>query len=176
MFRLELSIRYNFSFKDGDLKSSIYKNGTRIARMKSVPEEEKNLFFVLIKSAFKTKFFYSRGCMLPINDEGGEVTKALIGFWFYNDKKNYLMPFHLFEADQEYIECFKGVMDAHLILDTENNVNSTGTPSILFDPKESEFKKRIVNLKNSKIQSDVVDDIIDFVNQKGNRSYCLPES
>ena len=48
--------------------------------------------------------------------------------------------------------------------------------SILFDPKESEFKKRIVNLKNTKIQSDVVDDIIDFVSQKGNRSYCLPES
>ena len=48
--------------------------------------------------------------------------------------------------------------------------------SILFDPKESEFKKRIVNLKNSKIQSEVVDDMIDFVSQKGNRSYCLPES
>ena len=48
--------------------------------------------------------------------------------------------------------------------------------SILFDPKENEFKKRIVNLKNTKIQSDVVDDIIDFVSQKGNRSYCLPES
>ena len=48
--------------------------------------------------------------------------------------------------------------------------------SILFDPKESEFKKRIVNLENTKIQSDVVDDIIDFVSQKGNRSYCLPES
>ena len=48
--------------------------------------------------------------------------------------------------------------------------------SILFDPKESEFKKRIANLKNSKIQSEVVDDMIDFVSQKGNRSYCLPES
>jgi len=48
--------------------------------------------------------------------------------------------------------------------------------SILFDPKEREFKKRIVNLKNSKIQSDVVNDMIDFVSQKGNRSYCLPES
>ena len=48
--------------------------------------------------------------------------------------------------------------------------------SILFDPKESEFKKRIVNLKNSKVQSEVVDDMIDFVSQKGNRSYCLPES
>ena len=48
--------------------------------------------------------------------------------------------------------------------------------SILFDPNESEFKKRIVNLKNSKIQSEVVDDMIDFVSQKGNRSYCLPES
>ena len=48
--------------------------------------------------------------------------------------------------------------------------------SILFDPKENEFKKRIVNLKNSNIQSDVVNDMIDFVSQKGNRSYCLPES
>ena len=48
--------------------------------------------------------------------------------------------------------------------------------SILFDPKEHEFKKRVESLKNSKIESTVVDDIINFISQKGNRSYCLPES
>ena len=48
--------------------------------------------------------------------------------------------------------------------------------SILFDPKEHEFKIRMESLKNSKIESTVVDDIINFISQKGNRSYCLPES
>ena len=48
--------------------------------------------------------------------------------------------------------------------------------SILFDPKELEFKNRVESLKNSKIESTVVDDIINFISQKGNRSYCLPES
>ncbi|MDA8852694.1 acyl-ACP--UDP-N-acetylglucosamine O-acyltransferase [Hyphomicrobiales bacterium] len=48
--------------------------------------------------------------------------------------------------------------------------------SILFESSETEFKKRVILLKDSKIQSTVVNDIIDFVSQKGNRSYCLPES
>ena len=48
--------------------------------------------------------------------------------------------------------------------------------SILFESSETEFKKRVILLKDSKIQSTIVNDIIDFVSQKGNRSYCLPES
>jgi len=48
--------------------------------------------------------------------------------------------------------------------------------SILFETSESEFKKRVDSLKALKIESLAVDDIINFVSQKGNRSYCLPES
>ena len=47
--------------------------------------------------------------------------------------------------------------------------------SILFDSEESEFKKRIEILKSEKINSSVVDELINFITQKRNRSYCLPE-
>ena len=47
--------------------------------------------------------------------------------------------------------------------------------SILFDSDVSEFKKRIEILKSKKIDSPVVDELINFISQKANRSYCLPE-
>tara|TARA_Y100001936_G_C16047307_1_gene655459 strand:+ start:656 stop:1450 length:795 start_codon:yes stop_codon:yes gene_type:complete len=47
--------------------------------------------------------------------------------------------------------------------------------SILFENGENEFKDRIEKLKSEKIDSSVVDELINFVTQKGNRSYCLPE-
>jgi UDP-N-acetylglucosamine acyltransferase len=47
--------------------------------------------------------------------------------------------------------------------------------SILFENGENEFKDRIEKLKSEKIDSSVVNELINFVSQKGNRSYCLPE-
>jgi len=47
--------------------------------------------------------------------------------------------------------------------------------SILFENGENEFKDRIEKLKSEKIDSSVVNELINFVTQKGNRSYCLPE-
>jgi len=47
--------------------------------------------------------------------------------------------------------------------------------SVLFETNEIEFKKRVDSVKALQIESSVVDDIINFVSQKGNRSYCLPE-
>ena len=47
--------------------------------------------------------------------------------------------------------------------------------SILFENGENEFKDRIEKLKSENINSSVVNELINFVTQKGNRSYCLPE-
>ena len=47
--------------------------------------------------------------------------------------------------------------------------------SILFENGENEFKDRIEKLKSENIDSSVVNELINFVTQKGNRSYCLPE-
>ena len=47
--------------------------------------------------------------------------------------------------------------------------------SILFENGENEFKDRIEKLKSENIDSSVVNELIHFVTQKGNRSYCLPE-
>ena len=60
-------------------------------------------------------------------------------------------------------------------LSTKKNDGFVAYPSFNHAALEGCTKDRIEKLKSEKIDSSVVNELINFITQKGNRSYCLPE-